>query len=92
MKKITKAAALSYDLEGDSAPRVVAGGRGYIAERILEIAQKNDIPVVEDEKAAEILCTTAPGSEIPEIMYQAVAEIYAFIFAAQKGEEILKKK
>ena len=80
MKKITinkKAAALSYT-ELDNAPRVVGKGRGYVAEKIIRAANENSVPVIRDDELAEKLVLIEEG-EIPEELYQAVAEILAFI-------------
>lgn len=84
MGKVKKAAALSYEKGQDGAPKVVASGRGHIAERIINIAKENNVPLFKDESSAEILCSTLPGSEIPEVLYQAIAEIYAVIFRMEK--------
>lgn len=87
MGKIKKAAALSYEKGKDTAPRVVASGRGHIAEKIIDIAKENKVPLFKDEGSAEILCSTPVGSEIPEALYQAIAEIYAVIFRMEKGNK-----
>jgi len=78
-EKIKKAAALSYTPEKDNAPRVVAAGRGVIAEKIIEKARKAKIPVYEDERLAESLSELKLGSEIPYELYDVVAEVLAFI-------------
>lgn len=77
-----KAVALRYDPEIDPAPRVVAKGRGVLAERILAIAKENGIPVHEDSDLVEILGALDAGRLIPEPMYAAVAEILAFLHRA----------
>jgi Uncharacterized homolog of the cytoplasmic domain of flagellar protein FhlB len=79
MKRIKKAAALSYDKEKDIAPRVVASGRGEIAQKIMDIARENNIPLMQDENTVDTLCSIPLGSEIPEVLYQVIAEIYAYI-------------
>ena len=61
-----KAVALSYDEEGQSAPIVLASGMGYLAERIVDIAVEEGIPVYEDDSLATILTQLELGSEIPE--------------------------
>ena len=67
-----RAAALSYG-QGDDAPKVVASGRGHVAERILEIARESGVPVREDPMLAQALETLELGREIPADLYQAVA-------------------
>lgn len=77
--KIKKAAALSYEPGEDNAPKVVASGKGVIAEKIIEKAKEANIPVYEDEHLAEALTSIRLGSEIPEELYDVVAEVLAFI-------------
>ncbi len=74
------AAALKYDSESDAAPRVVAKGRGVLAEKIIEEARKNGIPLVEDRLLFEILYQLELGSEIPVEIYEPVAKILTFIY------------
>jgi len=70
--------ALQYD--GSSAPRVTAKGRGEIAERILALAQENDIPLHEDPDLVTLLSQLDLGMEIPTNLYVAVAEVLAFTY------------
>jgi flagellar biosynthesis protein len=74
------ASALTYDLGEDFAPRVVASGKGRIAERILELAREYDVPVREDPVLAEALAALTVGDLIPPQLYQAVAEVLAFVY------------
>ena len=77
---IKKAVALQYDKDRASAPRVVASGQGEIAARILEKAREAGLPVREDPDLLEILARVPVGDEIPPELYQAVAEILAFVY------------
>ncbi|MCS7234176.1 MAG: FlhB-like flagellar biosynthesis protein [Synergistetes bacterium] len=77
---LKKAAALKYDEEKDKAPKVVASGRGKIAEKIIEIAKEYDIPIYEDPDLVELLLKVDIGEEIPPELYKAVAEVLAFIY------------
>ncbi len=79
-----KAAALKYDRGRDSAPRLVAKGRGYLAEKIIEIAKERGIPIHEDRELVEILSTLDLYREIPPELYRAVAEILAYIYRVSK--------
>ncbi|BCA79154.1 EscU/YscU/HrcU family type III secretion system export apparatus switch protein [Desulfuromonas sp. AOP6] len=79
-KPMKKAVALQYDREKTAAPRVVASGRGEIAERILQSAKEAGLPVREDADLLEVLARIPVGEEIPEDLYQAVAEILAFVY------------
>lgn len=78
-KKIKKATALSYSANEDRAPKVIASGKGRIADKILERAKKEKIPVVEDPNLAEKLLELDIGSEIPVELYEVVAEILSFV-------------
>ncbi|NLY19234.1 MAG: flagellar biogenesis protein [Clostridiaceae bacterium] len=78
-KDIKKAAALSYKPGEDSAPKVVASGKGVIAEKILEKAKEEKIPVYEDAHLADALVKLKFGSEIPFELYEVVASVLAFI-------------
>jgi len=85
-----KAAALGYDRSEDQAPRLLAAGKGRMAERIVEIARDADIPVVEDAALVSALMVLEMGEEIPSELYQAVAKILAFIYKVdqkQRGPE-----
>ena len=76
----TRAAAIRYDGGTDAAPRLTARGRGKVAERILELARKHDIPVVSDPVLVEVLSRLDIDSEIPPELYRAMAEILAFVY------------
>lgn len=79
-RQIKKAAALKYNKELDRAPRVVAKGRGAVAEKIMEIAGRHQIPVVADPNLAQMLDAMDLETEIPQEMYQAVAEVLVFVY------------
>lgn len=79
-KERKKAAALRYDAEKDSAPKVVAKGSGKIAERIIEIARQHNIPIKDDPQLLEALSSLDLYEEIPPELYRAVAEILAFVY------------
>ncbi len=72
------AVALHYD--GSSAPRVLAKGRGETAEKILTLAEENDIPLHADPQLVEVLSHVPLGREIPKELYVAVAEVIAFAY------------
>lgn len=79
-KESKKAVALTYDQRLDKAPKVVARGRGHMAEKIMTIARQNNIPLQQDSELAAVLELLEPGTEIPPELYQAVAEILAFVY------------
>ena len=72
--------ALRYDAEQDAAPRVVAKGQRKVAERILEVAHEHDIAIHEDPDLVTVLSSLDVGLEVPEELYQAVAEVLAFVY------------
>jgi flagellar biosynthesis protein len=75
-----KAVALKYDGKKDKAPRVVARGRGAIAEKIMAVARENHVPLHEDQNLVQILEALELETEIPPELYRAVAEVLAFIY------------
>ena len=80
MDNSPKAVALKYDGKKDRAPKVIAKGRGEIAEKIVAIAKANNIPLYEDKNLAQILEALDLETEIPPELYRAVAEVLAFIY------------
>jgi flagellar biosynthesis protein len=74
------AASIRYDGKKDSAPRLTAKGRGILADKIIELARKHDIPVKEDPALVSVLCRLDIDEEIPADLYRAVAEILAFVY------------
>lgn len=79
-RHIRKAAALHYDQAKSMAPRVVAKGKGFIAEQIIALARQNDIPLYEDRNLANVLESLELEAQIPAELYRAVAEVLAFIY------------
>lgn len=78
--KMKKAVALKYQAESDTAPKVVAKGKGDIAARIIAVAKEHGIPIHEDADLLEVLATLELDREIPADLYRTVAEILAFIY------------
>jgi len=74
------AVALQYDRDRDDAPKVAATGRGETADRILAEAERHGIPIREDPDLLEVLAQIPMGEEIPPDLYQAIAEILAFVY------------
>lgn len=72
-----KAVALQYG-PGDPAPVIVASGMGYMAEKIVEVAAGNGVPIYEDNSLATVLTQLELGRPIPEELYQAIVEIYVY--------------
>lgn len=74
------AVALGYDSQQNSAPKIIAKGQGELAERILEIAEENRIVIEEDPILFDSLYRLELGQEIPAKLYQAVAEVLAYVY------------
>ena len=72
------AVALSYEA-GDMAPKILATGKGYVAEKIIQVAKEENVPVHKDEKLAGTLSKLEIGDYIPKELYGVVAEILVFV-------------
>lgn len=80
------AVALSYKMESMDAPKMVAKGVGFLAQRIKELAQKSNVPLVENRPLAQTLYKTVEiGETIPGHLFKAVAEILAYIYRARNA-------
>ena len=87
--KVKTAVALEYD-PNDAAPKVIATGRGIIAEKIIEKAQEADVPIHRDDKLADTLSRLEIGEMIPPELYEAVAELLLFVDNMDKIKSKLK--
>ncbi|MDD3173444.1 MAG: EscU/YscU/HrcU family type III secretion system export apparatus switch protein [Herbinix sp.] len=72
------AVAISYDPK-DDAPKVIASGKGFLAQKIIEKAKEADIPLHKDEKLANTLSKLEIGNMIPPELYEVVAEVLVFV-------------
>ncbi len=81
--KLKQAIALEYDPSED-APKVIASGRGILAEKIIEKAKESDVPVHRDDKLADTLSRLDIGEMIPPELYDVVAEILVFVDSMDK--------
>ncbi|WOJ93327.1 EscU/YscU/HrcU family type III secretion system export apparatus switch protein [Congregibacter variabilis] len=77
-RPVTQSAALSYS--GEGAPVLVAKGENAIADRIVELAAENGVPIVQDGQLTELLCQIPLGDEVPPALYVAVAEVLAYVY------------
>ena len=81
------AVALRYDTKESTAPVVVAKGADYIAQKIKEIAKDNQIEIVENKPLARMIYHNVDvGAEIPPELYQAVAEVLAYVYRLKNPE------
>ena len=72
------AVALRYD--GENAPKVTAKGTEDIAQQIIAIAKKHNVPLSKNKELVTLLATLELGEEIPEVLYLAIAEVIAFAY------------
>ncbi|MDN4494228.1 EscU/YscU/HrcU family type III secretion system export apparatus switch protein [Ureibacillus aquaedulcis] len=86
-----EAIALNYNPESNNSPTVIAKGKGKIADNIIEKAALNDIPVYEDKNLVELLGNLDLNEAIPEELYEAVAEVFAFIYRLDRKYETKTK-
>lgn len=89
-KSVKKAIALRYDQGKEHAPKVIAKGNEIIAKEIIETAKHHNVHVHEDEALVELLSKLEIHQQIPEELYEAVAEIFAFVYNIEK--EIISKE
>lgn len=85
-----RAAALGYNPESDEAPKVLASGKGLMAEKIIAIAKEKGIPIKEDPLLAAALAKVDIGATIPPELYAVVAEVIAYVYRIQNQK--LKRK
>ena len=85
MKDYKKAVALTYRKNVDDAPKVLAKGKGLIADQIISIARKSGVDIYPDRDLVEVLEALDLNTEIPESLYQAVAEVLVFIYEINKN-------
>jgi len=85
-KRQDTALALKYQPKSDSAPKVTAKGKGKVAEKIIEIAKKNNIYIHNDPDLIEILSQLDINDEIPPDLYIVAAELLAFVYSLNSGK------
>jgi len=74
------AVALKYDAAIENAPKVIAKGRGLVAEKIIALAREQGIPMREDPDLIQMLTQIDLDQEIPPSLYKIVAELLAFVY------------
>lgn len=82
--KTPKAVALAYKQHEEVAPRVVASGRGELAERIIAKAKSYDIPLFQNEMLADSLLTLDMGETVPPMLYRAVADVFVWLLESER--------
>ncbi|MGB0683158.1 MAG: EscU/YscU/HrcU family type III secretion system export apparatus switch protein [Magnetovibrionaceae bacterium] len=86
------AVALQHDDEEAATPKVVASGKGAIAEQILQIAYAHDVKVREDADLAQILSLLDVESDIPLEAFAAVAEILTYVYRANRDDRVFTEE
>jgi len=92
MKKSTniKAVALKYKAYEDNAPKVIAKGKGEIAQKIIQKAKEFDVPLFQNEVLADMLLSVEVGEEIPPKMYKAVVEVFVWLHNLEEKAQMSK--
>ena len=85
------AVALKDDPAQNVAPKMVAKGRGHVAENIMAAAQKNAIPVYQNKSLVNMLMALELDREIPAELYTTVAEVLAYVYRIDKRKEPREK-
>ena len=78
-KKVTRAAAISYDPAENDVPILSAFGEGFLAQKIISIAKESGVPVLPDPGLTSMLSKLSVGDEISPELYEAVAKVLAFV-------------
>lgn len=79
-RHIPEAVAILYDEKEAGSPKVVARGKGSVAEKIIQTARDAGVHIQEDADLVELLSKVPIGDEIPVELYQTVAEVLAFVY------------
>lgn len=90
-EKKKTAVALEYEA-GDEAPKIIATGKGILAERIISTAKENHVPIHKDERLANTLSRLEIGDFIPPELYEVVAEVLMFVDRVDHIKEKLMKE
>lgn len=79
--------ALKYNVEQDHAPKVIAKGKGYVADELIKEAIRYNVPIQEDASLVQLLSQLEMNESIPEQLYEVVAEVFAFIYRIDKNTD-----
>lgn len=94
MKKKSKkkqAVAIKYDV-GYTAPRIIAKGKGLVAENIIDTAKNSGVHIEKDSLMSKELMKIEIGNEIPEALYSAVAGVLAFVYKLDEEKGVKKSE
>jgi len=87
-KRRNAAVALRYQPELHKAPKIVAKGKGKVAEKIIELAREHGVFVHPDPDLIEVLSHLDLNDEIPPELYVVVAELLAFVYSLNSGDSL----
>lgn len=85
-RKPKTAAAIQYDPKKHAAPVVTAKGSGVVAEKIISLAKKHNIPIREDAALVQVLARLDLDTQIPVELYRAIAEVLAFVYSLNERQ------
>ncbi len=85
---IKKAAALQYEMGKDTAPKVIAKGKGEIAWQIIARAREYEIPIFQNEALANSLINIELDESIPSDLYEAVVELFIWLYKSEQKAQI----
>ncbi|WP_233704049.1 EscU/YscU/HrcU family type III secretion system export apparatus switch protein [Helicobacter mesocricetorum] len=91
MKFTQKAVALAYEQNKHKAPKVLAKGEGLLAQRIIDKAKEYDIPLFQSKALVDSLIDLEIDEEIPPELYQAVVEVFIWLYKTESKAQISKK-
>ncbi|AWI33450.1 flagellar biosynthesis protein FlhB [Helicobacter apodemus] len=91
MKPTQKAVALAYEQNKQRAPKVLAKGEGLLAQRIIEKAKEYDIPLFQSQALVDSLINLEIDEEIPPKLYQAVVEVFIWLYKTESKAQISKQ-
>jgi len=83
--QIKSAVSLQYKKGINTAPKVTAKGQGWMAEKIIKMAQERSIPIREDKDLLNLLSEIDVGREVPESLYKVVAELLAWVYQLNRN-------
>jgi flagellar biosynthesis protein len=86
-----KAVALKYEENGTSAPKVVAKGKGAVADKIMQKAAEFDIPIFQNKALADSLLNLNLDEQIPANLYKAVAEVFVWLMKSEKKAQLSRR-
>ena len=88
MPLVSKAVALAYEQSKQRAPKVLAKGEGFLAQRIIEEAKEFEIPLFQSKALVDSLIHLEIDEEIPPTLYKAVVEVFIWLYETEKKAQM----